>query len=297
MKMKTLLMLFLLVVSVGLMAAPEDCLRIISYNIRDGFDPRPSQTEATRTTQGNYNNFVAFMKEQQPDILCLQELCMTQGIRFTEQKLKELAAKYGHSYSVFLPIAYGLGVTSRYPIEVVEKHPQGGFAHGYLYVKICGLNVIVTHLAPQGYPRRQPEADMLASLVRDKGLKRCLVMGDFNARSPYDAEVLKGKGIKPDMKEAKYADALDKNDYSVVAKFLAVPMVDTLRLYVPAEKRMTCPAHKDLGKNGERIDYIMATPDLLPYLKAGRIWNDVPFRMNSDHAPQQLDLKLEVLGR
>ena len=54
-------------------------IKIISYNIMDGFSNGSDKDRIAR--------FTAWVKEQSPDVLALNELC-----GFTEAKLKELAA-------------------------------------------------------------------------------------------------------------------------------------------------------------------------------------------------------------
>ena len=55
-------------------------IKIISYNIMDGF--------SNGTDQDRIARFTAWVKEQSPDVLALNELC-----GFTEAKLKELVTR------------------------------------------------------------------------------------------------------------------------------------------------------------------------------------------------------------
>ena len=95
----------------------KEKLRVISYNIWNGFEK-----DASRRT-----NFINWVKEQQPDILAMTEL-----VGFTEKDLGELASEYGHKYyAIVKEEGYPVGVTSNEPITVVKKQVEG-FWHGRL---------------------------------------------------------------------------------------------------------------------------------------------------------------------
>ena len=65
--------------------------------------------------------FTAWVKEQSPDVLALNELC-----GFTEAKLKELAAGYGHPYAAIVKEnGYPVGLTSKTPIQVIDRKIDG----------------------------------------------------------------------------------------------------------------------------------------------------------------------------
>ncbi len=57
------------------------------------------------------------MKQQNPNIVGLQELC-----KYSPEKLKEDAKNWGHNYSVLLKeSSYSVGITSKFPVEIKEK--------------------------------------------------------------------------------------------------------------------------------------------------------------------------------
>lgn len=82
---------------------------------------------------------------------------------------------------------YPVGITSNEPITVVKKQVED-FWHGMLHVKTYGLDIIVTHLSPHDWKFRLKEAQMLTKYIQDNQLDNCMVMGDFNAYSPFDAD-------------------------------------------------------------------------------------------------------------
>lgn len=195
---------------------------------------------------------------------------MTELVGFTEKDLGQLASEYGHKYyAIVKEEGYPVGITSNEPITVVKKQMEG-FWHGMLHVKTHGLDMIVTHLSPHDWKFRLKEAQMLTSYIQDNQLDNCMVMGDFNAYSPFDADWVETHAQlienmqKWDAEQETYRNMRDgRFDYSVLSKFLSIGLTDICRLYVPADKRTTFPAaflygwqHGDtrLHGIGERLD-------------------------------------------
>ena len=271
--------------------AGKEKLRVISYNIWNGFEH-----DASRRA-----NFINWIKGQQPDILAMTEL-----VGFTEKDLGQLASEYGHKYyAIVKEEGYPVGITSNEPITVVKKQMEG-FWHGMLHVKTHGLDMIVTHLSPHDWKFRLKEAQMLTSYIQDNQLDNCMVMGDFNAYSPFDADWVETHAQlienmqKWDAEQETYRNMRDgRFDYSVLSKFLSIGLTDICRLYVPADKRTTFPAaflygwqHGDtrLHGIGERLDYILVSPSLVSRCLDARIHNGIETEGISDHYPVSVDL-------
>ena len=287
----TLLFIWLLPVTSNGQPAGKEKLRVISYNIWNGFEH-----DASRRA-----NFINWIKGQQPDILAMTEL-----VGFTEKDLGQLASEYGHKYyAIVKEEGYPVGITSNEPITVVKKQMEG-FWHGMLHVKTNGLDMIVTHLSPHDWKFRLKEAQMLTSYIQDNQLDNCMVMGDFNAYSPFDADWVETHAQlienmqKWDAEQETYRNMRDgRFDYSVLSKFLSIGLTDICRLYVPADKRTTFPAaflygwqHGDtrLHGIGERLDYILVSPSLVSRCLDARIHNGIETEGISDHYPVSVDL-------
>ncbi|MBV4243299.1 endonuclease/exonuclease/phosphatase family protein [Parabacteroides johnsonii] len=287
----TLLFIWLLPVTSNGQPAGKEKLRVISYNIWNGFEH-----DASRRA-----NFINWIKGQQPDILAMTEL-----VGFTEKDLGQLASEYGHKYyAIVKEEGYPVGITSNEPITVVKKQMEG-FWHGMLHVKTHGLDMIVTHLSPHDWKFRLKEAQMLTSYIQDNQLDNCMVMGDFNAYSPFDADWVETHAQlienmqKWDAEQETYRNMRDgRFDYSVLSKFLSIGLTDICRLYVPADKRTTFPAaflygwqHGDtrLHGIGERLDYILVSPSLVSRCLDARIHNGIDTEGISDHYPVSVDL-------
>ena len=288
----TLLFIWLLPVTSNGQPAGKEKLRVISYNIWNGFEH-----DASRRA-----NFINWIKGQQPDILAMTELVV-----FTEKDLGQLASEYGHKYyAIVKEEGYPVGITSNEPITVVKKQVEG-FWHGMLHVKTHGLDMIVTHLSPHDWKFRLKEAQMLTSYIQDNQLDNCMVMGDFNAYSPFDADWVETHAQlienmqKWDAEQKAYRNMRDgRFDYSVLSKFLSIGLTDICRLYVPADKRTTFPAaflygwqHGDtrLHGIGERLDYILVSPSLVSRCLDARIHNGIETEGISDHYPVSVDLQ------
>ena len=287
----TLLFIWLLPVTSNGQPAGKEKLRVISYNIWNGFEH-----DASRRA-----NFINWIKGQQPDILAMTEL-----VGFTEKDLGQLASEYGHKYyAIVKEEGYPVGITSNEPITVVKKQMEG-FWHGMLHVKTHGLDMIVTHLSPHDWKFRLKEAQMLTSYIQDNQLDNCMVMGDFNAYSPFDADWVETHAQlienmqKWDAEQETYRNMRDgRFDYSVLSKFLSIGLTEICRLYVPADKRTTFPAaflygwqHGDtrLHGIGERLDYILVSPSLVSRCLDARIHNGIETEGISDHYPVSVDL-------
>ena len=163
--------------------------KVVNYNILQGM---------VADKGNNYDNFVAWVKEQDPDVLALEEC---NG--FSETSLGALAKRWGHEYAVLNPnnSGYTVGLTSRYPIEDVVRmldYPDG--ARGAIHAKINGINFVVLHLYPfstwpqnvgasgTGEDYRLSEiTTYLDNTIRQYPEEPSwLMMGDFNSPSPYD---------------------------------------------------------------------------------------------------------------
>ena len=141
----TLLLISLFPITSNGQPARKEKLRVISYNIWNGFEH-----DASRRA-----NFIDWIKGQQPDILAITEL-----VGFTEKNLGQLASEYGHKYyAIVKEEGYPVGITSNEPITVVKKQVED-FWHGMLHVKTYGLDIIVTHLSPHDWKFRLKEAQV-----------------------------------------------------------------------------------------------------------------------------------------
>lgn len=144
----TLITLLVLLV-LGIRSSGQECkLKVITYNIWNGFDFGKDENRREK--------LVEWVKSQNPEILGLQELC-----NYSPDKLQEDAEKWGHNYSILLKEqGYSVGLTSKFPIELKEKI-MDGMHHGALHCKTAGIDVFVIHFSPSSYKKRQEEAKII----------------------------------------------------------------------------------------------------------------------------------------
>lgn len=239
-------------------------IKIISYNIMDGFSNGADKDRIAR--------FTAWVKEQSPDVLALNELC-----GFTEAKLKELAAGYGHPYAAIVKEnGYPVGLTSKTPIQVIDRKIDG-YGHGLLHCKVLNMDFLVTHLNPSDRLKRKQEADNIVNYITDNRLTDCLLMGDMNAHSPFDAS---------------WTDEHLEN-YAVISTFMAASLhdicymftADAQRYSYPTRILVSSPKGEALRRQQERIDFIFVTDSLRPNCVDAEIYNGSDTDYLSDHYP------------
>ncbi|WP_163325405.1 endonuclease/exonuclease/phosphatase family protein [Draconibacterium mangrovi] len=276
----------------------EKNLKVMSYNIWNGFDW--GKDIARREKWRNWVN------KEKPDVVALQELC-----EYTPEKLSEDAKSWGHDYSVLLKkTGYSVGLTSKYPIEIKEKIIKG-MHHGSLHCKINGIDFLVLHLSPKSIKRRREETKILLSKLEQMRAENpeYIVLGDFNAHSPFDADLYEANGeLLTTLRETEKGKGPDGNldnndlDYSVISDFLSFPLYDVTRKFASGMmERGSFPA-RALGpvnnetvdqvlSRMERIDYILVSPQLETQCVSAKVCNGEENWYLSDHYPVITEFK------
>lgn len=272
--------------------AGHEKIRVISYNIFYGFDKQKDKDRKER--------FIEWVREKDPEVLALEELC-----GFTEKSLAALARKWGHPYSVILKEnGYPVGITSKKPIQLVAKITKN-CGHGLLHVRTYGYDFLVTHLNPSNTGQRRTEAETIVNYIKKMRLDHCLLMGDFNAHSPFDADFMEEHAI--DLKRKHGGDNSSNLlngdfDYSVISRILSCPMIDACQRFVPADKRHTFPTpilmyisrdEQRRKRISERLDYIFVSPALWKNVTDAYIFNGEDTGFLSDHYPVGIDLCIQ----
>jgi exodeoxyribonuclease III len=190
---------------------------------------------------------------------------------------------------------YIVGLTSREPITVIERHLEG-MHHGSLHARTMGVDCFVVHLSPFSYEHRQREASMIVRRVK-KSLdaeRPVIVLGDFNALSPQDIDAYEGDEamlgrMRASDAQHDHVENLKEGqiDYSVMQNFLDAGLID---LY--AKHRGS-----DAEPGRRRIDYILGSPDLSDRLERADWLVGKPFASMSDHPPTSAQLSRPSLSR
>lgn len=198
-------------------------VKIMSWNIQDGM---------WADQYNNFDNFVAYINQINPDVFCIQEAAthydadtknITYSKRYVPHKRSrsdnnqtpdgwiELAARWGHNYVIMSTYLdnYPVVITSKYPIELVKRLDQSdgvAVSHGAIHVKIYFsdsyyVNFVNLHLDPHDVNVRFEEINYyLAQTINSEKHyteQRWLMMGDFNnsVQSPLCQEVRKNSYI------------------------------------------------------------------------------------------------------
>ena len=283
-------------------------LRVLYWNIQNGM----------WADQGNnYENFVEWVKSYNPDV-CVWTEAMTIYEEYTSDPAvtvdltasvangsgwKNLAARYGHEY---LSIAHRGGddypqvVTSRYPLSTLVTfgriYLSDDIYHGAGLHQInmdgTKINLVTVHLKPNGVDKtdnsdyRKFELEYVVSRTVLKSAyasDNYIIAGDFNARSPKDADYTSAT----DDEHAVHQYLYDKTNY-----------VDVIANRYPNRFMTTT--------SGSRIDYVYLSPALSSKVTDAAIvcdaWvkADLPaspdvasFRTPSDHRPILVNIRVK----
>lgn len=265
----------------GRNAGRDASLRIISYNIWNGFDwgKDTFRMKALGT----------WLKDQQPDVVALQELC-----GYDEARLKREAARWGHPYvSLLKEDGYSVGLTSNQPIIVKEKM-RDGLHHGALHAETYGIDFLVIHLHPGDDQFRAKEVEILMKKLDwiRRRTDNYVVLGDFNEQSPLDAEMYRPDNTFGNKRQAYY---------HVLSRFMSNPLIDLVeKAGQPLKDRGSFPAlvlgplqhetKEELRARLNRIDFILSSPALAPRLLDAGVCRNERTDWLSDHYPVVIDL-------
>lgn len=245
--------------------ANGEVLTMISYNILEGM----------KYDKGNnYNNFVAWLKSYDPDIVALEE-----ANKFTQQTLETLAARYGHSYvvtNIKIGDNYPVALTSKYPIEVRRKITKS-VSHGAIFAKIKDVNIVVTHLWPQAYwletgdglgdayRLREINIDLDSTIRKYPNETKWILCGDFNSvsRRDYASETVGNFEVHDAIVSAGYMDAIH---------------------YLYGYKSLGLAAYPS-PYPGRRIDFLYGSGAVLRNVVYSRFIYDDFTALASDHRP------------
>ena len=320
MKLRTTLLCVLLLVFgssmlYGSCKAKPKTLRLLYWNIQNGMWDGQGD---------NYDRFVEFVKEQDPDV-CVW--CEAQSIWITDsdQKMEkedrylvknwgELAARYGHKY-------WGIGghrdnypqvITSKYPITYIDKIVGNGediiVSHGagWATIEVGGktINIVTVHTWPKGY----------AYKAEDKEASKAEFGGDKFRATEVKYVCEQTIGSVPEAKDQLWMmmgdfnskSRLDNDQYGyadddprlLVHDYILnnTPYIDVIKQKYPDEFKPS------LGTRRARIDYVYCTKPLYDRITfADIIWNEYTtpvksgvsiFWRPSDHLPIMVDFDL-----
>ena len=261
-------------------------LRIISHNVWYGFTKVPDRKKT----------WIAWMNEQVPDIVSLQEL---NG--YTPQKLSEDAKSYGHAYSALLKEeGFPTGITSRYPIEDIQRITEG-FHHGLLRVRIEQIYFYVIHLHPSNWETRKTEINQILENIEELPPdSKVILIGDFNTFSPLDSVYYSHGKLEPffNERDEQYGEKNLNNgklDYTVIQEVMDFGFIDLEASSRPTTFQFPGSFPTLIEKEGEhgdqrRLDYVFASGNLAKNVTQAKIIASDTALILSDHLPVVVDL-------
>lgn len=191
-------------------------LKIMTYNIYIGFDDEKRK-----------QRFIEWIKKENVDILALNELNF-----YNEKTLKEDALKWGHKYSSIFKTEGGnhIGITANREIKNIEKIKTITQC-GVLKCEIDNIVFFVLHFYDEKNKMmvseiQNQEANTVLVEANKYNNSNCIILGDFNALSPYDSKYYKAEGL----------------DYSTISLFINSKWIDLVHRYNNNDFMLvTCP--------------------------------------------------------
>lgn len=231
-------------------------------------------------------NFCAFLEDQNPDVLCIQETkCSPSDIDVVWPGYSahwNAAEKKGYSGTLILSKMTPLSVTLGMGIEA---HDLEGRIVTVEYPDFFLVNVYVPNSKREltRLPYRQEwDCDFLAFLKRLERRKPVVICGDMNvAHQERDL-------ARP--KDNVRTHGFTAEERAGFAAFVEAGFVDTFREFEGAGGHYTWWSQMNRARErnvGWRIDYFLVSDSLRPRLKRGWILSDV---VGSDHCPVGLEL-------
>ena len=292
-----------------------DKLRVLYWNIQNGM---------WADQHNNYDNFVNWVKEYDPDV-CIWAEAKSRYISHQNVRMKpedmylidgwgELAARYGHKYWAHGGHRGGFPqvITSKYPIEIVNQivgeKPDRIVSHGagHFLLKVAGrkINIVTVHTWPQKYAF--DAADRKASSAQNGGdayrLMEMQYVCEHTIAKSRNAErqlwLMAGDFNARSIKDKEiYGWPEDDSRYWVHNYILEnTPYLDVIRERYPDQFHETVSWPS-------RIDFVYCTPALYKRITDVYVVRDewtgnivkhpeFAFKYPSDHRPILVDIKL-----
>ncbi len=245
-------------------------------------------------------DFQRFLAAHQPDILCLQETKANRDqVEVDLPEYEEYwnsAEKKGYSGTAIFTKQTPISVIKGIPVDIAKRyHLIDSYGDTTKEGRVLTLEFegffVSTVYTPNAkddlsrIPMREQWDKAYLEFMKQLELEKPVVFcGDLNvAHTEIDL-------ARP--KENKGKKGFTAEERRNFADFIAAGFTDTFRLFEKEGGHYTWWSHfaQARARNiGWRIDYVLASADLLPLIKSARIYNDV---MGSDHCPVSIDLML-----
>jgi endonuclease/exonuclease/phosphatase family metal-dependent hydrolase len=198
--------------------------------------------------------------------------------------------------------AYGNALLSRWPILASAAHHLTPVPdkeqRGLLEARIAlptgkSFTAYVTHLDHTDEEARLIQLRALRTwTVRDRNRPH-LIMGDFNAISPWDFSTRESAAEElAEYPEGANVLNIDKGGPKVVAQMEKAGYIDAYARFGTLGRDSSLR----INHPPVRIDFIFLSDSLAPALTAAQIWQETPGEEASDHRPVVADFDLDKLS-
>lgn len=248
----------------------------------------------------NKGAFQEFVKEYQPDILCLQETKAQEGQAeldlpdYTEYWCS--AAKKGYSGTAIFSKTKALQVVNGFPKDIITKFDMTGDTYGdpNMEGRVVAAEFekfwVVTVYTPNSkgdlsrleLRHKHWDPAFLAYMQQLEKTKPVLFCGDLNVAHTEDDLA----NPKPNVGKHGFTN----EEREGFQKFVDAGFIDTFRLFTKGNGHYSWWTHwaNARARNvGWRIDYWMASKSLKPNIKSAEIHPKV---MGSDHCPVSVEV-------
>lgn len=254
--------------------------KIISYNLFEG-------------ASSTYSKLVEFIKAEDPDVACFQEVNGWQDDDFAQAK--NFAEQTGFRHFCFgnSNTDYKLATFSRLPFSRQEVHTDG-FWHSVIETDLQVNNQTITlfnvHLSPGTEEFRLTEVEHLLAFVSARA-NPTLLIGDFNSlsrRDQYHSSFL-DQLQKADVK--KFGDR--ELEFRVIDKLEAAGLTDILAMNGQADPTIPTAFNKDPDHQfSSRVDYAFAPGKVAKLITHAEVHKTEITDNVSDHLPLVLTLDI-----
>lgn len=259
-------------------------IKFIEYNVLQGM---------INDYPNNMDNFVAWVKWRAPDILVICEgktfgngQSIYDASRPMPNNISNLAARWGHPYYMVgaqqdnFPVL----ITSRYPIELLQRLQGAVYTHGGLHVRIAGFDLAAIHLFPD-HTAASDEEIRLGEITAATGstihnaayssVSKWILTGDMNSYYRGDNH----GSSTPKEHNLAVQDYIHSNwDHDVLYEKNGGQWMPTMY------------------HGGTRIDYFYVSDAVYPYIREARVLHDSFTDLytaenkagSSDHRPLQV---------
>lgn len=268
-----------------------ESLRIVSFNILEGFRPVDADTtERRRIDRARADAALALIRELTPDLLVLNEALFC---RQHEGRMVDYAELFGYEFqaAALYDGAWGNAILSRHPIAKSEEmHIYNRSGLSALIASPYGRFTVASY---HPHPGRYPENKALDFARMLGGVTGPVILcGDLNCINPADpvdrAQLITGFRRFSDNPETA-VDQMIESGRQVFAALAEFGLTDAVP---PAGRRYSIPTDLlNLDKSSAmRIDHILANAGI--EVLAGEVMHSPASNQASDHHPVMIEFRL-----